>query len=236
MKKEMMVMTLVVVIFFIVLMIAVSPSFAENANQTAPKPPWLPTPEIIEKAKDKFWDLEVAIIVINGQYFPPPNTIDQAKVINVKVGQKVGCLLGYKIKTIPIGNITQADVLRWGSGKSYKIEGGLCFPGPPSHQDYKTETQQTPKFTYADVQAWKNKYGENGIKEWYPSLIYFWKAGPEHVGKTIYLHFSVDSFYDIKETNEDNNGLHGSGIVAKFIVTPVSPAALPADKLKKNSK
>jgi hypothetical protein len=77
--------------------------------------------------------------------------------------------------------------------------------------------------------------GASAKKEWDEVLIYNWTATSEHVGKALYLHFDVDSFFNIKETDEQNNGSFSSkGVVAKFVVTPktmtipiTTPIAVP---------
>ena len=241
MKKGMIVMTIVIVLSFLVSLCAVAPAVAAQATKTSPtsKQQAAPSTQIVEqtKAKDKFWDIVVDHFIIKGNSFAFANDYYQAKIINVTVGETVNCQCFYKVKTITIGDITKADASYWGSGNSYKIAGGLFFPGPPSQQEYKIETRKLPKFTYADVQLWKNQLGINGKKEWNESLVYSWTAKPEHVGKSMYLHFSVDSFLNIKETDEQNNGNFGSsGLVAKFTVIPykVSPKDIPKETLEKN--
>jgi hypothetical protein len=226
MKKKLLAMTILVALSFVVSIISIAPATQKIQKSVDFKP------KAYEKAKEKFWDLAVDHFVINGQSFPFANDYNQAKIINVKVGQTVNCLCFYKVKTITIGDITAADAAYWGSGNlTYKIAGGLFFPGPPSHQEYTIKTRQTPKFTSADVQSWKNQYGANGKKEWVESLVYNWTAKPEHVGKTVEFHFDVDSFLNIKETDEQNNGSYGAtGIVAKFIVTPVTSIDKPLTK------
>lgn len=173
------------------------------------------------RPKSEFWDLAVDHFIVNGVQFPFLNDFYQAKVINLKVGQSVNCQCFYKVKTINLGDITQVDATTWGAGNSYLVAGGLFFPGPPSRQEYKTENRQAPKFTLADVQSWKNQYGPSGKKEWSETMTYNWTAAQEHVGKVLYLHFSLDSFMKIKETDEQNNGnASSSGVVAKFVVSP----------------
>ncbi len=183
-------------------------------------PTQIPGPAQAFRPKSEFWDLAVDHFIVNGVQFPFLNDFHQAKVINLQVGQSVHCQCFYKLKTVNLGTITQADVTTWGAGNSYLIAGGLFFPGPPSHQEYKTETRQTPKFAFADVQSWKNQYGSSGKKEWSETMTYNWTAAQEHVGKALYLHFSLDSFMKIKETDEQNNGnASSSGVVAKFVVS-----------------
>ncbi|OGP56384.1 MAG: hypothetical protein A2Y65_07505 [Deltaproteobacteria bacterium RBG_13_52_11] len=241
MKKGMMVMTIFVALYMLISISAVAPSFAKQATQTTPTTKQQPPTSQFTKnnvmVHTKFWDLAVDHFVINGQSFSFPNNYSQAKIINVKVGQTVNCQCFYKLRTITIGSITKADVGSWGSGNTYKIAGGLYFPGPPSHQEYKIKARKLPKFTYADVLVWKNQIGVNGNKEWDESLVYNWTAAPEHVGKSMYLHFDVDSFFNIQETDENNNGsFSASGCVAKFIVTQqaLTPKDMPMEKLKDN--
>ncbi len=242
MKKGMMVVTIIAALSFLVSMIAAAPLFAVEATNTGLTPKQVPTqkPPASQFSKNmvhiKFWDLAVDHFVINGQSFPFPNDYSQAKIINVKVGQTVNCQCFYKLRTPTIGSISEADVGSWGSGITYKIAGGLFFPGPPSHQEYTIIARQTPKFTYADVQSWKNQFGAGGNKEWNEAaLVYNWTAAAKHVGKSMYLHFDVDSFFNIKETDENNNGsFSATGCVAKFIVTLFSPKDVPMPKMEKN--
>lgn len=234
MKKGFMELTMCAALSFLILISAISLSEGKQTGQTpaVSKQQTSATPVESVVPKPALWDLAVDHFIVAGQSFPFPNDYNQAKVINVTVGQTINCQCFYKVKTIAVGDITKADANFWGAGNlSYKISGGLFFPGPPSHQEYKTETRTLPKFTSADVQAWKNQIGASGRKEWMETLVYNWTATPQHVGKSVALHFDVDSFMNIKETDEQNNGsFASSGIVAKFIVKPQEAAKLDTVK------
>jgi hypothetical protein len=226
MKKGMRFITVLTLLFFAVSIGLVATAFSKAVNKniaTTTKPlPQTQTPAAAQPAKAEFWDLKVLRFVIKGETFPFANDYYKAKIINIKVGETVGCDCYYTVETIPVGGITTADVNKWGTGKlEYKIAGGLFFPGPPSHQEYQIVTHNLPKFTKADVETWKTTLGTSNKKVYTNSLKYNWTAKPEHVGKSMYLHFDVDSFFSIKETDEQNNGsFSGNGLVAKFVVTP----------------
>jgi len=226
MKKGMRLITVFTLLFFAVSIGLVATAFSKAVNKniaTTTKPlPQTQTPAVAQVAKAEFWDLKVLRFVVKGETFPFVNDYAQAKIFNVKVGETVGCDCYYTVETIPVGGITTADVNKWGTGNlQYKIAGGLFFPGPPSHQEYQIVTHNLPKFTKADVETWKTTLGTSNKKVYTNSLKYNWTAKPEHVGKTMYLHFDVDSFFSIKETDEQNNGsFSGNGLVAKFVVTP----------------
>jgi hypothetical protein len=239
MKKGMLVMTIFVALSFLVSLCAVAPAVAKQATQTTPTtkqqgPAQTPVAQQLPKAA--FWDLGIDHFIVNGQSFPFVNDFNQAKIINVTVGQAINCQCVYKIKTIPVGTITEADAKAWGAGNlSYKFAIGPFFPGPPSHQEYHIGQLNLPKFTYADVQNWKAAIGASGRNEWTVTIPHSWTAAQEHVGKTMYLHFDVDSFFNIKETDENNNGSFGAtGCLAKIIVTPASLKDMPKQKLEKN--
>jgi hypothetical protein len=228
MKKGMTVIGACITLSFLVFVGAVSTSSGKEVNKVPTgitnQAPQKQQPLAVESTVPKaaFWDLAVDHFVVAGQSFPFPNDFNQAKIINVKVGQTISCQCFYKVKTLTSGEITKADASRWGSGNlGYTIAGGLFFSGPPSHQEYKTEARNLPAFTYADVQLWKSQIGAAGKKEWTESMVYNWTATSEHVGKAVYLHFDVDSFLNINETDEQNNGSYSSkGIVVKFVVSP----------------
>ena len=186
--------------------------------------------QVVKAKLLKLWDLEVKRFVINDYSFLFPNDFNKAVIIHVKAGDTVKCKCIYKIHTVALGNISEADANYWGSGNlSYKIAVGLFFPGPPSNQQYQFETRNLPKFSYADVQTWKNQMGSGGRETWTESRDYSWTAAAEHVGKSMYLYFSVDSLYAIPETDEMNNGTElSTGCVAKFIVSPRLKLQQPA--------
>jgi len=225
MKKKMSLIAIFVILLFLVSITVVSTPFAKPPQQVVPKSQQQPPPstQIEVKAKEKFWDLEIDHFVINGKSFPFPNDFYKAEKIYVKVGQTVTFKSYYTIKTIPIGDITGADAKYWGSGNfMYLIAGGMFFAGPPSAQEYKTLTRSLPKFTAEDVQQWKQSMQSTARKTWTSYLVYTWTPQMKHIGKDdIYFHFSVDSFFAIKETDESNNGNFAStGVVAKIIVSP----------------
>jgi hypothetical protein len=210
-------------LFFLILVSTVSPVFSAGTGKLKPQASaHTPATVQVPLAKTTFWDLAVDRFIVQGQSFAFANDYNQAKIINVKVGDTVNCQCFYKVQTINLGDITSTDAAHWGTGNfTYKIAGGLFFPGPPSRQEYKIQSRKLPKFTYADVESWKSTLGAGAKKEWNETLVYNWTAKSEHIGKTLYLHFDVDSFFSIKETDEQNNGsFSSSGLVAKFVVTP----------------
>jgi len=256
MKKGMRVMMIFVALSFLFSMIAVALSLAAQATKTTPtsknpsasgttQPAQAPTLQGSPKgvAQDvihsTFWDLAADHCIVNGQSFPWPwsSGSNHIRIIYVKVGQAINCQCVYKIKTIPVGTITEADANAWGSGNlSYTFTIGPYFLGrPPSYQEYHIGQLNLPKFTYADVQNWKVAIGVSGRYEWAVTIPHSWTAAAEHVGKDIYLAFDVDSSHNIRETVEGNNGsFSGSSFLAKISVTPFLPKDVSKQKLEKN--
>jgi hypothetical protein len=251
MKKIMMVIGIIAALSFLVSMIAVSSSMAVEATKTTPasqNPSGTTQPAQAAGLQGSpkgvaqnvihstFWDLEIDHYIVNGQSFPFINGPKQVPIIKVKVGQAINCECVYKIKTIPVGTITEADAKAWGSGNlSYTFTIGPYFSDTPSHKEYHIGQLNLPKFTYAEVQTWKVAIGASGRKEWTVTIPYSWTAAQEHVGKTIYLHFDIDSSNNIRETDEGNNGSSGgTGSLALIIVTPALPKDVSKQKLEKN--
>jgi hypothetical protein len=240
MRKGMMIIGICVAISFSASICFVSTSWGKEAFRPpvgSMKPTAVPPLVVTEAGVPNavFWDLIVDHFIVAGQSFNFPNDSNLARTINVKVGQTISCQCFYKVKTIKVGDIRHADVKRWGAGnQTYTITGGLFFPNPQTHQEYKTETKTLPSFTDADVQSWKNQLGTYGRKEWTESLVYIWTVKPEDVGKNIQLYFSLNSFPPyLTETDEGNNGKAGStGIVAKFNISTFTLEGTPVEKVK----
>lgn len=230
MKTKTSLITIFMIVLFLMSINVVATSLAKPPMQNVPESEQtqqqLPPTQIEAKAKEEFWDLEVDHFVINGKSFPFPNDWSQAEKISVTVGETVTFRSYYTLKTVPIGDITGIDAKYWGSGNfTYRIDGGMFFSGPYSVQEYKTLTRSLPKFTYEDVQQWKQSMQSNARKTWTSYLVYNWTPQMEHVGKdNIWFHFQLDGGFGagaIKETDEHNNGnFAGTGTVAKITVIP----------------
>ena len=119
MKKGMMAMTIVAALSFLISIGAVSTSFSKQAGQTVPKSQQQQSPTLQEKEhvvqvpKNKFWDLEADRMVVKGQVVKKGGG---HHTIYVKVGETVTFHCYYKMKTIPVRDITKADTNFWGSG------------------------------------------------------------------------------------------------------------------------
>jgi hypothetical protein len=224
MKKVMMVMAIVAALSVLVSMIAISPSVVAQENQS----------------HIRFWDLAIDHFVVNGQSYPFANDFNQAKTIRVKVGQTVNCQFVYTTKTLPVGTITEADAQAWGKGHlEYTYTKGLYFlgNGGPKRREYERHVLPIPKFTSTDVENWKITLGPSGQAKWTTTIPLNWTAASEHVGKTIYLHFDIDSFSTIAETDEYNNGsFNESGCLAKIIVTHFAIKDIPKGTVEKTKK
>ena len=241
MKKVMMVMAIVAALSFLVSLLAVVPSFAAKATQTQPttkqqtqqgtvqtpasqdiKKPAGFKPTAMEKPKEKFWDLEFDRLEVKGVVIKKGGG---NKTINVKVGENVQFKAYYKVKTIPVGDITEADAMYWGSGKflysNYLLIINHTAQGNNPIHLFDTN-KSLPQFTWQNVQGWKRGIGKgNNPKIWNESSVFQWTAGPECVGSNVYMNcFCVDWYKKIPETNEPNNGFVDSDLLVTFIVTP----------------
>jgi len=234
MKKGMMVMTMVVALSFLVSVSAVSPSFAKQATQTAPTTKQqapAQSPEIQKqqfpkdlyvKFKSQFWDLEFDKLIVKGVVIKKGGG---NKTINVKVGENVQFKAYYKVKTLPIGDITEADANYWGSGKflytNYLLIINHDAQGNKNIHLFDTN-RSLPKFTWQNVQGWKRGgLKKNDPKTWTELSVFQWTAGAECVGSNVYINcVCVDWYKNIPETNEPNNGFVDSDLLVTFIVTP----------------
>jgi hypothetical protein len=224
MKKGMMEIAMCVVLSFLVSVIAVSISFAARATQTAPKSQQQPSTVQIKdqiKAKDKFWDLEFDRLEVKGFVIKKGGG---NKTINVKVGENVQFRAYYKVKTIPIGDITEADANYWGSGKflytnhllivNHKVQGNNYI------RLFDTNIS-TPKFTRYDVIHWKKILATTARKTWNEESVFQWNPAADCVGHNVYINcVCVDWYKKIPETDEPNNGFVDSDLLVTFIVIP----------------
>jgi hypothetical protein len=192
MKKGLLVMTIVVVLSFLASMIAVSPSGAAQATKTTPTTrQQTPTPsqsQVYEKAKDKFWSLGNDHCVINGvSVSMNPSTL---VTINAKVGQPVTFKSYYKVKTIPIGDITSADAKHWGSGNFTYNNRLRLITGDYAHiLKEQTIPKSPPKFTWDDAKNWKKFLMATACKAWTEQMVLTWT--PTQVGTSEYFFCSV---------------------------------------------
>jgi hypothetical protein len=177
MKKGMMVITMWAVLLFLVSMIAVAPSLAAQATKTTPttrqQTPPLSQSQVYEKAKDKFWSLGNDHCVINGVSVPmnPGSLV----TINAKVGQPVTFTSYYKVKTIPVGDITSADAKHWGSGNFTYNNRLRLITGDYAHiLKEKLTPKSTPKFTWDDAQNWKKFLVATTCKTWTEQISLTW--------------------------------------------------------------
>jgi hypothetical protein len=217
MKKWMMVMTIVAVLSFLVSVIAVTPSGAAEAIKTRPTTKQAPTTkqftgqkQMVQTPKEKFWDLEVDHCDVNNRNIC-------SKGYNLEGPWEVRCF--YKVKTIPIGDITEADANYWGSGKSYTISASWTTHDKKISLR-KEDSIRTPQFTWEDVLAWKRSaVRKNAPKVWTEKLEFTWHASddPTHnylkdflltKGDHSFL-FLVDKNNGIEEYVERNNTCRG---------------------------
>jgi hypothetical protein len=228
MKK---VMTMFVALSFLVSISAVSPSFAKAAGQTTPapnqqpaqttanqsstqQPPITPASKVHQLPKLKFWGLSVDHCVANGA-FQLSNSA--SNTFNVKVGQPVTIVCYYKIKTIPINDITEADVAYWGSGKPYTIAASIVNASANVNASFKKEeTRSLPKFTWLDVQHWKKSGGANNpFKIWTEYMTITWSPSLLNIGTNLFG-FGVDT----KNTIEEFDGHANNGFTGGITVNP----------------
>jgi hypothetical protein len=227
MKKGMMAMTMVVALSFLVSIVAVSPSFAKQADQTtstknqqpgqtptnppsSQQSPSTPASKIHQLPTLKFWGLAVDHCVANG-VFELSNSA--SNTFKVKVGQPVTIVCYYKIKTIPISDITEADVAYWGSGKSYTIAASIVNASANTNIPFKKEeARNLPKFTWRDVLRWKRSAGANNPfknKIWTEHMTITWSPSLLNIGTNLFG-FGVDTKNDIEEFDgHANNGFTG---------------------------
>jgi hypothetical protein len=223
MKKGMIAITMFAVLSFFILVIAVALSFAAQsmkitltANhqpaQTTANPPSSQQSSLTQKNQAhklptlKFWGLALDHCVANG-VFQLSNS--DSNTFKVKVGQPVTIVCYYKIKTIPITDITEADAAYWGSGKSYTI--GASIVNVSANKSFKKEeTRSLPKFTWLDVQRWKKSSGANNpFKIWTEHMTITWSPSLLNIGTNLFG-FGVDTKNNIEEFDgHTNNSLTG---------------------------
>ena len=159
--------------------------------------------------KSKFWDFSLRHIEINGKMFHT----GQTREVHVKVGEKVTVRCHYGIATIPISQITEQDVEKWGSGNiSYHIAMGLDFV-----ENKWVYPKYLPKFTYQDVQFWGGT-GQHNLY-WPKKTGFIWTPKMEDIGKYFMALCTLDNQNEIKEFNEDNNSTLKVGPYVRVIVT-----------------
>lgn len=215
MKKRISLLAIFLIALFLVSITIVSTPFAKSRqNEPLPKSQQPPPSQDVrvqraQKPKPVFWDLEVDKVIINGQSLSYPFTKGSTPTIHVKVGEPVNCTCYYKIKTIPITDITGSDAAYWGSGKfSYRICAQIYEkPNFFFSVKWKCLNRKLPKFTYEDIKNWPIVMGSTSRKTWTSYLEYNWIATAEYVGyNNLMFTFWVDDYDTIKETDEDNNG------------------------------
>jgi len=214
MEKRISVISIFLIVLFLIAITAASTSFARSQqNEPLPKSQQPPPSKDVrvqraQKPKSEFWDLEVDKVIINGQSLSYPRPSGPAPTIHVKVGEPVNCKCYYKIKTIPISDITGSDAKHWGSGNfSYRICAQIYeIPDFFSSVEWTCLNRKLPKFTYEDVKNWP-LVSRKSRKTWTSYLEYNWIATAEYVGNnSLMFTFWVDDHDTIKETDEDNNG------------------------------
>ena len=193
------------------------------------KPPVAPIPETqqvpnaqrikVQKPKDEFWDLKVDRFTINGKSFSfgTDDFLREVPTVNITVGKPVAVKVYYKMKTIPVGNITEGDAQYWGSGIKFDNFVGIT---DKTRVPIKRFTKSLPKFTFGDIQNWFIKM--QGCKSWTSYVTFQFTPIKEYVGSNgwLMLHFGLDSKGTINETNEDNNCNHAMNTLASFNVSP----------------
>lgn len=212
MKKK---INLMPIVFVILLLFSVD--YIENnratASEKAPLPDSQQPPPLKtwQKPKPEFWDLELERVVVKSKSYYKGQQAD----VQVTVGETVLFKCYYKMKTIPIGDITKADAQYWGSGNhNFKIATGIGFL-----EAVKTDTKKLPAFTYANVENWRTYMKNGSPKVWHGYVTNQWKPEAKHVGKKgLTVLCTVDNKSNIKETDEDNNSVLKIGPYVTFVV------------------
>jgi hypothetical protein len=227
MKKGIQVLAIAVALSALVSMIAVASLFAVEATKTGPTPKQVPQSpqtkfeqpkETAQQPKQVFWDLEADHCVVNNVFLSKGSCVPSVyNSIIAKMGQPVTITCYYKVKTIPIYDITEADAIGWGKGKTYTI----CYTDPIN----KNETRTLPKFDWQDVQRWKRSAGKNNApKIWTESMAISWTAAAhpdfgDPVDK-FSIHFKVDCLDGIKEGYQGEGGNSNSFTSCVIKITP----------------
>lgn len=231
MKKGMILITMFAVLSFLVSVIAVAPSFAAQSTKTTlttnqqptqttanqsstQQAPITPASKVHQLPKLKFWGLAIDRCVANGT-FQLSNSA--SNTLKVKVGQPVTIVCYYKVKTIPLADITEADVAYWGSGKQYTIAASIVNANANVNASFKKEeTKNTPKFTWLDVQRWKKSAGaSNPSKIWTEHMTITWSPSLLNIGTNLFG-FGVDT----KNTIEEFDGHANNGFTGGITVNP----------------
>jgi len=223
MKKRIIVIAICVAFSFLVSIGAVSTSFSKQAVQTVPKSQQQQSPTVQEKEhvvqapNDKFWDLEVDRIEVKGQIIKKGGG---HHTIHVKVGETVTFHCYYKMKTIPVRDITKADANYWGSGNlQFKVRfrvGSTTYSIEPKIS-YKNKN--LPHFTWEDVKKWQRSIRSPGSKTWTDEVSFSWTPGAEYVEAYITVEYYLDYDHVIPETHEGNNIMSIMSLLT-IIVTP----------------
>ena len=223
MKKGMMAMTIVAALSFLISIGAVSTSFSKQAGQTVPKSQQQQSPTLQEKEhvvqvpKNKFWDLEADRMVVKGRVVKKGGG---HHTIYVKVGETVNFYCYYKIKTIPVKDITKADANFWGSGnRQFNIRFRVASTTYSIEPKISFKNRTLPHFTWEDVEKWLKNTRSSGGRTWTEEVSFLWTPGAEFVETYITAEYNLDYNNVISETHEGNNGL---SIMSRLtiIVTP----------------
>lgn len=223
MKKRIMAITIVVALSFLVSISAVSTSFSKQAVQTVPKsqqqqPPTVQEKEhVVQAPKDKFWDLEVDRIEVKGQVIKKGGG---HHTIHVKVGETVTFHCYYKMKTIPVKDITKADTNYWGSGNlQFNIRFRVASTTYSIEPKTSFKNRNLPHFTWEDVKKWQRITRSPGGKTWTDEVSFLWTPGAEYVEAYITAEYYLDYGHVIPETHEGNNIMSIMSLLT-IIVTP----------------
>ncbi len=218
MGKGMLVVIMFTALSFLVSVIAVAPLFAAKATQTTPTtkqqtqqgPAQTPATkfkpqkpgEVYQQPKEKFWGLEADHCKVNGVLWNTNNKL------TLKLKQSVTINCWYKVKTVPVKDITEADAVAWGKGKSYTIS-TMVLNTATEKSFSKNETKNLPKFDWADVTKWK-KTGGNAPKIWTIVMVTTWSPTQEYLGDANVFDFCVDCSNVIEEYDGGpNNHIYG---------------------------
>ena len=222
MKKGFVVIPIFFALSFFVSIGFVLPSLEQTTQTLSKSKQQVPSsPAAVESAiaKPAFWDLEVGSIFIKGQLVKigGPN-----HTVNVKVGETVTFKCTYRMKTPPVGGITQADAKRWGAGNlpfTIRMQVHSTKMGIEDKDLLKDKT--LPKFTYEDVINWKKNLQPGVGNAWDDDVYFEWTPGAEYVGNMfISVVYLLDVNHVIPEPDEQNNHINTAGGILNIVVTP----------------
>jgi hypothetical protein len=206
MKKGMLVIAIFVTLSVLVSMIAAAQLFAVEATNTGPTPKQVPTqktPPASQFSKNKvvvhtkFWtveDIQCDISYGTAGSFKPCGVVDPPA--SIKLG-KISGSCNYKIKTLPVNEITEADAGKWGaSGNKYYISAHLSHDGSPTNL-VKGEFKYVPHFTWAEVKQWQSSGQGNAPKSFSGHLEFEFQLTEAFIGLNTFWFF-------VGITNTDN--------------------------------